>query len=54
MFNLFSISWMLRKQWVLEGSTSNIPIKKLTVEIKFDIKIPTPKEMGLATTIERS
>ena len=46
LFNLFSISWILRKRWVLEGSTSNIPIKKVRVEIKFDMKNSNAKRNG--------
>ena len=42
-FNLLSIPVFLEKGWVLKGDKENIKLIKGNLEIKFDIKIKTPR-----------
>jgi hypothetical protein len=42
-YNLFSITKLQNEGWILNGDASAIWLTKGDIEIKFDIKIPTPK-----------
>jgi hypothetical protein len=42
-YNLFSITKLQNEGWTLGGNAGAIWLTKGDVEIKFDIKIPTPK-----------
>jgi hypothetical protein len=42
-YNLFSITKLQNEGWILSGNSDAIWLTKGDVEIKFDIKIPTPK-----------
>ena len=44
-FNLFSITSMLKKGWILSGSTNHLTLTKDAIVIDFDIKIATHKGM---------
>ncbi len=52
-YNLFSITKLLKDNWILSGSTKNLTLKKGNQEIVFDICIPTPKGMIFAMYIKR-
>jgi hypothetical protein len=42
-YNLFSITKLQNEGWILSGDANMIWLTKGDIEIKFDIKIPTPK-----------
>lgn len=42
-FNLFSISLMMEKGWLLSGNNDCIKLKKGNQELVFDVKVETPK-----------
>jgi hypothetical protein len=52
-YNLFSITKLQNDGWILGGNAAAIWLTKGDIEIKFDIKIPTPKGALYAMYHER-
>jgi hypothetical protein len=52
-YNLFSITKLQNESWILSGDANAIWLTKGDIEIKFDIKIPTPKGLLYAMYHQR-
>jgi hypothetical protein len=53
-YNLFSITKLQNEGWILSGNSDAIWLTKGDVEIRFDIKIPTPKGVLYAMYHQRA
>jgi hypothetical protein len=53
-FNLFSLTKMTLKGWILGGNDKEIWLKKGSKRLRFDIAIPTPKGILFAMYIRRN
>jgi hypothetical protein len=53
-FNLFSLTKMIKKDWILHGNDDMIWLEKDDKKVKFDIKIKTSRGALLGMNVKRT